>query len=144
MRFSLNVFSCNPYCCLADLSPIREGQRSRRGNSKQRMDRFTKTPLMTAGYFALTEPEACTIPAATWAYQFGTTGACLIAPTSKPARSLATERSSCELGASGVWAVAVSMLPRHSKKAPVKIRENECGSDDNCCAGAIGGRLTGS
>src|ERR1700730_2220864 len=54
------------------------------------MDRFTKTPLMTAGYFGFTEPAASTMPAATWAYQFGTTGACLTAPTSNPARSFAT------------------------------------------------------
>src|ERR1700737_2386950 len=108
------------------------------------MDRFTKTPLMTAGYLGLTEPAACTMPAATWAYQLGTTGACLTAPTSNPARSFATARSSCEVGAEGFWAVAASMLPRHSKKAPVKTLEKECGSDDSCRAGAMGGRLTGS
>src|SRR5215467_4809156 len=92
---------------------------------KERIDRRTKTPFRIGGYLLLTAPAACTIAAATCAYQFETTGAALMPVTRIPARSLDTEASSCSVGALGLAATAVNRLPSASKNAPVKTREKE-------------------
>ena len=36
------------------------------------------------------------------------------------------------------------MPARMFRNAPVKTRENECGSDESVAAGAVGGSLSGS
>src|SRR5262245_46936336 len=92
---------------------------------KERIDRRTKTPLRIGGYLLLTAPAACTIAAATCAYQFETTGAALTPATRIPARSFDAEASSCSVGVRGFAATAAKMLPSASKNAPVKTREKE-------------------
>src|SRR6266498_2397037 len=99
---------------------------------------------MIGGYLASTEPAAITIFAATWAYQLDTTGEALIALMSMPARSLATDSYSASVGIAGFCALAERAVQSDSKNAPVKTRENECGSEERCAAGAELGNVVGS
>src|SRR5260221_831099 len=82
--------------------------------------------------------------AASCAYQLETTGAALTPATKMPARSSATARNSASVGAVGIAAFAASAAPSASKNAPVKILENEWGSEETCEAGPLPGSVAGS
>src|ERR1700712_741135 len=60
-----------------------------------------------------------------------------------PPNSVETASNSASVGI-GAVALICSIAPRIWKKAPVKTREKEWGSDDSCAAGAELGNVAGS